>query len=297
MRGVFDRYGRDIFYSNPHREGAAAQRPTSRPVPARRGLVVEDATSGFVGAIVRVEKHAELTVVELEDRRGRRRSFPLGAGFWIDGHPVELVLPSASSISSPSAQPQRLYTASGSRAVEATRARVARASRIFVEGTHDAELIEHVWGDDLRVEGVVVEYLEGIDHLEAVLDVFSPTARHRVGVLADHLVTGSKEHRIAQRVMQRWPDAVLVLGHPYVDVWQAIRPERVGLTAWPDIPRGTDIKVGTLRALGWPHATREDIGLGWKRLLSKVRHYRDLDTSLLHCVEALIDFVTAPDTE
>ena len=30
------------------------------------------------------------------------------------------------------------------------RARVARASRIFVEGRHDAELVEKVWGDDLR---------------------------------------------------------------------------------------------------------------------------------------------------
>ena len=46
-----------------------------------------------------------------------------------------------------------------------TKARVARASRIFVEGRHDAELVEKVWGDDLRVEGVVVEYIEGVDDL------------------------------------------------------------------------------------------------------------------------------------
>ena len=48
----------------------------------------------------------------------------------------------------------RTRTASGSRAVAGTRARVARGSRIWVEGRHDAELVEHVWGDDLRVEGV-----------------------------------------------------------------------------------------------------------------------------------------------
>ena len=56
-------------------------------------------------------------------------------------------------------------TASGSVAVHGSKARVARASRIFVEGRHDAELVEKVWGDDLRIEGVVVEYLGGVDDL------------------------------------------------------------------------------------------------------------------------------------
>ena len=46
---------------------------------------------------------------------------------------------------------------------------MARASRILVEGVHDAELVEKVWGDDLRVEGVVVERLDGMDHLAAVV--------------------------------------------------------------------------------------------------------------------------------
>jgi hypothetical protein len=30
---------------------------------------------------------------------------------------------------------------------------VARASRIYVEGKHDAELVEKIWGDDLRAIG------------------------------------------------------------------------------------------------------------------------------------------------
>ena len=49
------------------------------------------------------------------------------------------------------------------------RAAVARASRIYVEGRHDAELVEKIWGDDLRVVGVVVEYLEGVDDLPAIV--------------------------------------------------------------------------------------------------------------------------------
>jgi hypothetical protein len=79
-------------------------------------------------------------------------------------------------------------------------ARVARASRIFVEGRHDAELVEKVWGHDLRVEGVVVEYLEGVDDLAAIVEEFAPRAGRRVGVLVDHLVAGSKESRIADAV-------------------------------------------------------------------------------------------------
>ncbi|MDO5720743.1 MAG: DUF3097 domain-containing protein [Actinomycetaceae bacterium] len=290
---MIDRYGSDIFTSDPHREGAFAHRPHTQDLPAEVGLVVEEPTSGFVGAVIRIEKSGGVHLVELEDRRGNRRSFPLGPGFWVDGKPVSLTVPLPSSSTS---QRARARTNSGSRAVAMKRARVARASRIFVEGTHDAELIEKVWGDDLRVEGVVVEYLEGIDHLADVLEVFGPTPQRRVGVLADHIVPGSKETRIAQAVMKRWPSSVLVLGHPYVDVWQAIKPARVGLQRWPDIPRGTDIKVGTLKALGLPHATGEDIGLGWKAILGRVRNYRDLEPSLLGRVEELIDFVTEPGT-
>ena len=34
-----------------------------------------------------------------------------------------------------------------------------------MEGKHDAELVEKVWGHDLRIEGVVVEPLHGVDDL------------------------------------------------------------------------------------------------------------------------------------
>ena len=154
-----------------------------------------------------------------------------------------LARPSASA----PAKPTR--TASGSVAVAGARARVARASRIFVEGRHDAELVEKVWGDDLRIEGVVVEYLGGVDDLADHLRDFGPGPERRVGVLVDHLVPGSKESRIADEVA-RSPigQHVLVVGHPFVDVWQAVKPDRLGLAAWPDVPRSVEWKSRHLPA-------------------------------------------------
>ncbi|MBD3689099.1 DUF3097 family protein [Nanchangia anserum] len=289
-----DRYGPDVLASDFRRSHL---KPITQ-VEARPGVVVEDPTTGFVGAVLRVYKSGGAIVVDLEDRLGRVRAFPLGPGFWIDGKPVELVRPRAvQARSGPPSATSRELTNSGSRRVADAPARVARASRLWVEGRHDAELVEHVWGDDLRVAGVVVELLHGADNLEAVLADFSPTPDRRAGILLDHLVTGSKETRLAEALRRRWgEDALLISGHPFVDIWQAIAPERVGLAAWPDIPRGTDIKIGTLCHLGWPHADHADVAAGWQRILRRVRDWRDLSPALLGRVEELIDFVTAPGT-
>lgn len=246
-------------------------------MPAELGLVVEDADTGFCGAIVGAEKDA----VTLEDRFGKHRVYPLPtAGVLLDGEPITLVRPRRG----PPGPPQR--TASGSVAVHGRRARVARESRIYVEGRHDAELVERIWGDDLRVEGVVVEYLEGVDELPAVVAEFGPDPQRRLGVLVDHLVSGSKESRIASAVTSPY---VLVTGHPYVDIWQAVKPSVLGIPAWPEVPRGTPWKEGVLAALGWPDDTAD----GWRRILAAVGSYADLEPALLGRVEELIDFVTA----
>lgn len=258
-------------------------------VPAAPGTVVEDVASGFTGAVIGIERSGGVHVVVLEDRRGVRRGFPLGGGFWIDGEPVTLVPPAAATPAAPA------RTASGSRRVEGARARTARASRIWVEGVHDAELVEKVWGEDLRLEGIVVEPLHGVDDLAGAIRAFAPGPRRRLGILVDHLVTGSKEERLADAAM-RVPGAagnVLILGHPYVDVWQVIKPSVLGIPAWPVVPKGQDWKTGILRGLGWPHGSKEATGLGWKRLLSHVTTYADLEPSLLGRVEELIDFLTA----
>ncbi|MFE7133216.1 DUF3097 domain-containing protein [Streptomyces sp. NPDC057638] len=248
-------------------------------VAAEPDLVVEEVATGFCGAVV----GCEAGTVTLEDRFGKHRVFPLEPrGFLLDGAVVTLVRPTGPTRPAPPAR-----TASGSIAVPGARARVARAGRIYVEGRHDAELVERVWGDDLRIEGVVVEYLEGVDDLPAVVAAFSPGPDARLGVLVDHLVPGSKEYRIAQAVTG--PD-VLVTGHPFVDVWQAVKPSALSIAAWPRIPHGQDWKTGVCRALGWPEQT----GAAWQHILSRVHSYKDLEPELLGRVEELIDFVTAP---
>jgi Protein of unknown function (DUF3097) len=88
------------------------------------------------------------------------------------------------------------------------------------------------------------------------------------------------------------PDT-LVAGHPYVDIWQAVKPERVGLTAWPNVPRHTEWKHGACQALGLPHASQADIASAWRRIRSRVRNWTDLEPELISRVEELIDFVTA----
>ncbi|GAA3601816.1 hypothetical protein GCM10010968_12520 [Agrococcus terreus] len=260
---------------------AARQAPAPERVEAVRDLVVER-HDGWVGAVLGIEAGH----VRLEDRRGRARLFPLGRGFLVDGVEVELVVPAARAAAA-------TRTASGSRAVADHRARVALPSRILVEGTHDAELVEQVWGHDLRVEGVVVEPLHGVDDLAGVVAEFAPTAERRLGVLVDHLVPGSKESRIAEAV-QRGPHGahVRVVGHPYIDIWQAVKPSRLGIAGWPDVPRGEDWKQGTLRRLGMPHGDQESVARAWQRIRSRVRDWNDLEPALLARVEELIDFVT-----
>jgi len=179
--------------------------------------------------------------------------------------------------------------------VDSLPARTALPSRILVEGRHDAELVEKVWGADLRVEGVVVEYLQGIDLLEDLLAEAPPRRERRYGVLVDHLVPGSKETRIVEQIMRGPHGAHLrIVGHPYIDVWQCVTPAALGIRAWPQIPRGTDWKTGVCRAFGWPAESQADIAHAWKRILSRVGSYRDLEPSLLGRVEELIDFVTEP---
>lgn len=243
------------------------------------GVRLEHTPSQTKGPVV---KFTEGVIVVIKDQLGSEHSFePIPGLFRHEGDLVALRAPLAKKEAAPT------ITASGSVAAQDTSARVARASRIWVEGIHDAELVERVWGDDLRYEGIVVEQLEGADDLAARIAAFGPSDDQRLGVLLDHLVDGSKETRIAAEISD--PN-VLILGHPYVDIWQAIKPAAIGIKEWPTVPMGESWKEGILSRLG--------IGMEppqfWKFILGKVTSWKDVETPLVNSVEQLIDFVTVP---
>jgi hypothetical protein len=266
------------FYSNGILGGPidgkarmAAEYPS---VQATVGLVVLHRGSKFRGAVSGMEKEG---VRVRSSSSGLERIFALSPGaFAVNGETVTLVRPAVAASKGPA------QTASGSIAV-VSKARVAQPSRILVEGIHDAALVEKVWGDDLRVEGVVVERLDGIDDLASVVRTFQPTSSRKLGVLVDHLVSGSKESRIAASVDH---PHVLVTGTPYVDVWQAVRPKTLGISAWPTIPKGQDWKAGVCAFFGEP-----DPRAMWRKLLASVNSWTDLEPDFVGAVEQLIDFV------
>jgi len=265
-------------------ERLAARFPACEATP---GLPVAHRPSGFAGRLVALDGKD----VVVAGQTGLEKRFRNAAGsFSVGGQAVHLVAPAGPPAGAPALAGGRVSatarTASGSRAVVGAAARVAQPSRILVEGVHDAELVEKVWGDDLRLEGVVVERLDGIDHLADVVVEFDPGPGRRLGVLVDHLVAGSKESRLAEEI--RHPH-VLVTGTPYVDVWEAVRPAAAGIAAWPRVPRGIPWKEGVCAALGGAEP-----GTLWRRLLGAVTTWKDLEAPFVRAVEQLIDFVTEP---
>ncbi len=241
-------------------------------------MIVTHRASNTTGRLVRIAGND----VHIRSFTGADAVFTnIPGAFIIDKRQSHLVAVPAQ----PSERPEKQVTASGSIAARDASARVATTSRIVVEGNHDAELIERVWGDDLRSEGVPVEILGGLDRLPGLIRNFDPAPDRHLGVLADHLIEGTKESRIAAQINNRY---VLITGHPYVDVWEAIKPRTIGISEWPQIPKGTDWKSGICELLGKNPRTF------WPEVLGSVNSYRDLETPLINAVERLIDFVTEP---
>jgi hypothetical protein len=243
-------------------EWEAERRRRREPAPTVRvapGDTVRHRGSRFLGRVVRMTAGT----VELRDDRGILQTFQLADGaFEVAGQTVSI----ARAASQTSAGPTR--TASGSvAAASGSPARVARASRLLVEGVHDA----------LAAQVVTPHLLDGW------LREFRPDVHRRVGVLVDHLVPGSKEARLVADIA--WP-GVLVTGTPFVDVWQAVRPHVVGIDRWPSIPKGVDWKSAMAAHLG-----TGDVRSTWKRIVGAVSTYADLEPELNGAVERLIDFV------
>jgi len=256
---------------------ADRRRPKYQTVIAEAGMVVEDRSSGFVGDVVRWSFEG----VTLRDRNQQLRHFTWKpGGFLIDGKPVTLQRPEGTPVLTQTVSAAGGFL--GEKSHGASRARIAQPHRIWVEGTHDAELLEHVWGDELRELGIVVEPLHGADDLVNRVEEFQPASTRRLGVLLDHLVEGSKEQRIADSVLN---DHVLITGHPFVDVWAGIRPRTIGLESWPDVPMGIPWKQGLCDAIG------VELEGFWPKLRNSVKSFADLEPSLVGAVEQIIDFV------
>jgi hypothetical protein len=257
-------------------EDAERRHPT---VEVHHGMVLTHTASGTTG---RVAGFSEYDRVILVDRYGTKQSFAaLDGAFVHDGVRVAL----RAGHRSQDTAPRR--TASGSVADPQRRARVANPSRIWVEGLHDADLIQKVWGEDLGGVGIAVEALHGADDLAANVRAFGPGPGRRLGILLDHLVKGSKEWRIASEIDD--PN-VLICGHPYVDIWEAVSPAAVGIERWPDIPMGEPWKAGVLERLG----VGDQPGAFWARVLASVSSWHDVETPLVTAVEQLIDFASEP---
>ncbi len=273
----------DGLLAGPLDIDAPRHQPPSYPtIEAKPGLMLQHRDTGQVGALV--DFSPPLLVLRDEDGRDHTLRYAVGA---VRANVAGKTIPVSLRHPTPDLAPASL-TASGSIEAGAVPARMARASRIWVEGIHDAELVEKIWGDDLRAEGVVVEPLDGADDLADRIHDFRPGPRRRIGVLLDHLVDGSKESRIAATAAN--PD-VLITGHPFVDIWQAVKPTLISIEAWPEIPHGQPWKQGVLDSIGFTGTS----GQFWKMLLGKVDSWTDLETPLLGAVEQLIDFVAPPE--
>lgn len=262
-------------------DAAPKRRLAHKTLFVRPGMVLRHRGTNIIGSVV---QFGEGVSIVLRDGSGKDHRIPVVDGmFEYEDVPVALRMPS-----DPVAPKAAAITASGSVDSGPLPARIARASRIWVEGIHDAELIERVWGDDLRYEGIVVEQLEGADDLAERVRRFGPRDGRRLGILLDHLVEGSKESRIAETVND--PN-VVILGHPYVDIWEAIKPSALGISGWPQIPKGQPWKEGIIAALG----VNVDPPQFWKQILGRVSTWTDIETPLVTSVEQLIDFVTVPE--
>lgn len=274
-----DPYGDILEDQRNQRVGSTGTRrlaDTYPQVPAVRGLEVVHRRTGIRGKIYKFNR--DLAVIE--DRKGGHHQFENHPGtFMVNGDTVMLIEPPRPSAATAATR----RSASGAVVAQHQPAKVAKASRIWVEGDHDARFVERVWGDDLRELGIVVEPMGGIDDLHAAIRRFGPSDQRRLAIIVDHLVPGSKETRLTENMDD--PN-VLILGHPFVDIWQCVRPKSMGIAAWPEVPRGEDWKTGICNRLGW--GTPQE---GWRRVISAVDSFVDLEPELVGAVETALDFL------
>ncbi len=260
--------------------GARRLAQSYQQLPAVPDLMLLHRSSNLRGRLIKFTDQ----LVVIQDRSGGRHTFENHPGtFAHQGETVTLIRPARHAGAS---EPVTRRSAAGGVVATEQVARVAQASRLWVEGDHDARFIERVWGDELRELGIVVEPMRGIDDLVAAVREFAPQPDRQLAILVDHLVPGSKETRLTEKIDD--PN-VLILGHPFVDIWQCVRPRSMGIDSWPEVPRSEEWKAGICKRLGWGSTSE-----GWKRVLSAVNSFADLEPELVGAVEQALDMLAPP---
>ncbi len=246
-------------------------------------MVVEDAQTGYVGAVVRIEYGR----MELEDRRGRRKPFPVGPGYLIDGKPVILTAPRRAAPAAGCTYRVWLRRSAGrqgqGRAVQPHLCRGSARRRTCRAGV-GGRSADRGCGRRIPRRG----RRSRRDRRRVRPTAWPPAGR--AGRPSGRRVQGGPHGR--RGAARRWwrPHAGRRPSvHRHLAGGQA---RRLGISAWPTVPRGVDWKHGVCDALGWPHAGQADIARAWQRIRGRVRDWNDLEPVLIGRVEELIDFVT-----
>ena len=280
-----NRYAKDVL-------AQGWQQQAKKVVPEialERGMVLEDATTGFCGAVTRWENG----LVVLEGRDDKRRSFPIGHGLLLEGKPVAVTVP-----------PRRPAGCGGWRDHRAGRRRARSPVRPSGPRWHcPAGSTSRVgttpsWS---RRSGATTcatsawwssSWTASTTSLTIVAE-FRPERGRRLGVLADHLVPGSKESRIAAGVAKGPYGAyVLVAGHPFIDIWQAVKPADWGCRRGPTCRAAPTSSTAPARRWVGRTATKPTSGAPGSGSWPTSTSWSDLERGLLTPVEQLIDFVT-----
>ena len=225
-----------------HRLARPEARPRRRGA-AELGAVVEEVTTDWCGEIVAVDR--DLHTLTLEDRRGKRRTFPLGPGFLLEGRPVILAAP---------------VRGGGPGEADAYGVRLGRRPRRQGPGRPGQPDLRR--GPARRRAG-----REGLGRRPAdrgrgrgvprrrrrprptTCATSGPAPSAGSACSSTTWCAGSKESRIAQRIAKSPVGKhVLIVGHPFIDIWAAVKPERLGLQRWPDVPAQHRVEEGRLPA-------------------------------------------------
>ena len=234
---------------HPRRVRAAARAADLPPSPRRIGDGRRGPRLGFCGDIVTITAEA----VTLRDRQGQHRQFRYKpGGFLIDGKPVTLVRAGPRSQRRPAGDQQRLGRRPPAGAAQRRHGQPdlgrGQATTPSWSSTCGATTCASWGSSSSRCTASTTWSAWSAEFAP------SPAAPARgAGRPPRRRLEGG-----APRRQVRGPD-VLVTGHPFVDVWAGVRPQVIGLDAWPDVPRGVEWKEGMCDALGvsltdfWPH--------------------------------------------